>query len=393
MRHRPMVPVQKCPITSNLNNLKNLKNLKNYNNRRMTAPSQFDIDLEDFVQFLQLVRSLSPNTVSAYRSDVEFFFEFLKDPASFGIQLPKVAGPRDATPDHLGKFLRIGYDNDITQRSQARRLSAIKAFYKFLDAGCNPCDQVAVPKLARKLPTVLSVDEVLSIIEQVDLTEPEGSRNRAILEMLYSCGLRVSELVNLKLSDLFFNEGFIRIVGKGNKQRLIPIGEYAITAVEDYRPARWSVLQRAKTIGGSGGKHSSGGKSSSPGSKHSSGGKRSSPGIGKLSTSMSAKGAGKGSAKGIDEDVLFLNRRGGKLTREMVFNIVKRYSEQAGINKDVSPHTFRHSFATHLVENGADLRVVQDMLGHSSILTTEIYTHIGKQLWMQDILEHHPARK
>ncbi|MBR4883331.1 MAG: tyrosine-type recombinase/integrase, partial [Bacteroidales bacterium] len=270
----------------------------------MSAPSQFDIDLEDFVQFLQLVRSLSPNTVSAYRSDVEFFFEFLKDPASFKIQLPKLADPRDATPEHLGKFLRIGYDNDITQRSQARRLSAIKAFYKFLDAGCNPCDQVAVPKLARKLPTVLSVDEVLSIIEQVDLTEPEGSRNRAILEMLYSCGLRVSELVNLKLSDLFFNEGFIRIIGKGNKQRLIPIGEYAINAVEDYRPSRWSVLQRAKTIGGSGGKHISGGTSVA-----------SSSGTGKLRTSKSAKGAGKGStkgagkgsSKGIDEDLLFLN--------------------------------------------------------------------------------------
>lgn len=326
------------------------------------------------MQFLQLVRSLSPNTVAAYRSDVEFFFAFLKDPEKFGIMLPKLSDPRQATPDHLGKFLRIGYDNDITQRSQARRLSAIKAFYKFLDAGCNPCDQVAVPKLARKLPTVLSVDQVLSIIEQVDLTEPEGFRNRAILEMLYSCGLRVSELVNLKLSDLFFNEGFIRIIGKGNKQRLIPIGEYAISAVEDYRPVRWSVLQRAKTIGGSGGKHSS-------------------SGTGNLRTSKSVKGAGIGSAKGIDEDVLFLNRRGGKLTREMVFNIVKRYSEQAGIDKEVSPHTFRHSFATHLVENGADLRVVQDMLGHSSILTTEIYTHIGKQLWMQDILEHHPARK
>ena len=327
----------------------------------MSVLTQFDIDLEDFVQFLQLERSLSPNTVAAYRSDVEFFFEFLKDPEKFGIMLPKLSDPRLATPDHLGKFLRIGYDNHITQRSQARRLSAIKAFYKFLDAGCNPCDQVAVPKLARKLPTVLSVDEVLSIIEQVDLTEPEGSRNRAILEMLYSCGLRVSELVNLKLSDMFLNDGFIRIIGKGNKQRLVPIGEYAINAVEDYRPHRWSVLQHAKSIGGSGGKHTTGRKRTS--------------------------------GKGVDEDVLFLNRRGGKLTREMVFNIVKRYAEQAGIEKEVSPHTFRHSFATHLVENGADLRVVQDMLGHSSILTTEIYTHIGKQLWMQDILEHHPARK
>ena len=355
----------------------------------MSAPTQFDIDLEDFVQFLQLVRSLSPNTVSAYRSDVELFFEFLKDPESFKIQLPKVTNPREATPEHLGKFLRIGYDNAITQRSQARRLSAIKAFYKFLDAGCNPCDQVAVPKLSRKLPTVLSVDEVLSIIEQVDLTEPEGPRNRAILEMLYSCGLRVSELVNLKLSDLFFNEGFIRIIGKGNKQRLIPIGEYAITAVEDYRPARWTVLQHAITIGGSGGKHISGtGKL-----RISESAKGAAKGAAKGVVKGSGRGTSKGSGKGVEEDVLFLNRRGGKLTREMIFNIVRRYAEQAGINKEVSPHTFRHSFATHLVENGADLRVVQDMLGHSSILTTEIYTHIGKQLWMQDILDHHPARK
>lgn len=334
----------------------------------MSAPTQFDIDLQDFVQFLQLVRSLSHNTISAYRSDLVHFFEFLKDPESFQIRLPKVSDPRYATPEHLTKFLRIGYDNDITQRSQARRLSAIKAFYKYIGAANNPCDQVAVPKLARKLPTVLSVDEILSIIEQVDLTEPEGSRNRAILEMLYSCGLRVSELVNLKLSDLFMDDGFIRIIGKGNKQRLVPIGEYAINAVENYRPARWTVLQHAKTIGGSGGKHQS-----------------ITSGKGKLGSSKSGKG--------VDEDVLFLNRRGGKLTREMVFNIVRRYAAEAGIDKEVSPHTFRHSFATHLVENGADLRVVQDMLGHSSILTTEIYTHVGKQLWMQDILEHHPARK
>ena len=333
----------------------------------MSVITQFDIDLADFTQFLQLVRSLSPNTVAAYRSDIGHFFEFLKNPKAFKISLPKLTDPRAATPEYLTKFLRTGYDKAITQRSQARRLSAIKAFYKYIGAANNPCDQVAVPKLSRKLPTVLSVDEVLSIIEQVDLTEPEGARNRAILEMLYSCGLRVSELVNLKLSDLFLDDGFIRIVGKGNKQRLVPIGEYAINAVEDYRPARWAVLQHAKTIGGSGGKHTSG-----------------RPGSNRLSAPKTGKG--------VDEDTLFLNRRGGKLTREMVFNIVKKYAERAGIEKEVSPHTFRHSFATHLVENGADLRVVQDMLGHSSILTTEIYTHVGKQLWMQDILDHHPLR-
>ena len=324
----------------------------------MAKKNQFDIDLEDFTSFLQLERSLSANTIAAYRSDLEHFFHFLRNPDSFQIPLPALSDPKKATSEYLDKYIRIGYDNSLSQRSQARRLSSIRAFYKFLDIECNPCDRIVTPKISRHLPIVLSVDEVLSIIDQVDISEPEGLRNRAILEMLYSCGLRVSELVSLRLSDLYFDDGFIRVIGKGNKQRLIPVGEYAITAVEEYRKWRWETLQTALSNGGSGGKHKI-----SPNSK-----------------------------RNIAEELLFVNRRGGKLTREMVFIIVKKFAEKAGIQKEVSPHTFRHSFATHLVENGADLRVVQDMLGHSSILTTEIYTHVSAQKWMKDILDHHPMK-
>lgn len=302
--------------------------------------------LLDFVSYLRLERSLSGHTVSSYLSDLKQFALFLGE-----------VPPQGVTPEHISEFLRRGYEEGISKRSQARRISSIKAFYKFTqmqDGGENPCAAIDTPKNSRYLPTVLSVEEVEAILASVDLSRPEGSRNRAILEMLYSCGLRVSELVDLRLSDLFFKDSFIRVTGKGDKQRLVPVGEPAVQAVENYLPARWETLSGAKKGRG----------------KHI------------VSASLAPEA----------ENTLFLNRRGGKLTREMVFLIVKRQAEAAGITKEISPHTFRHSFATHLVENGADLRVVQQMLGHESILTTEIYTHVSSQQWMKNILEHHPQR-
>ena len=272
----------------------------------------YETTLLDFRDYLKLERSLSPNTLAGYTSDVRKYFDALR---ADGI------APADASADDIAHFLEGQVKAGISKRSQARVVSSVKALYRFLDtegtlpAG-NPCDKLAAPKINAYLPTVLSVEEVLAILDSVDLSKPEGHRNRAILEVLYSCGLRVSELVNLKISDLFPDEQFIRVFGKGSKQRLVPIGEPALRAI----------------------------------------------------------------------------RLGGKLSREMVFHIVKEQAALAGIQKEISPHTFRHSFATHLVENGADLRVVQQMLGHESILTTEIYTHIDTRKWQETILKYHPAR-
>ena len=229
----------------------------------------------------------------------------------------------------------------LSKRSQARLVSSLRSFYDFLveekRLKDNPCDSLVIPRLNPHLPGVLTYDEVKAILESVDLSKPEGHRNRAMLEVLYSCGLRVSELVNLHISDLFPDDGFIRIIGKGNKQRLVPLGEPARDQIKFWMEDR-RLLKPKKDA----------------------------------------------------EDILFLNRRGGKLSRVMVFNIVRDQAALAGIRKEISPHTFRHSFATHLVENGADLRVVQEMLGHESILTTEIYTHIDTRKWQETILRYHP---
>ena len=295
----------------------------------------YETTLLDFRDYLKLERSLSPNTLAGYTSDVRKYFDALR---ADGI------APADASADDIAHFLEGQVKAGISKRSQARVVSSVKALYRFLDtegtlpAG-NPCDKLAAPKINAYLPTVLSVEEVLAILDSVDLSKPEGHRNRAILEVLYSCGLRVSELVNLKISDLFPDEQFIRVFGKGSKQRLVPIGEPALRAIRLYREIRDAGPVRKNA-----------------------------------------------------EDILFLNRRGGKLSREMVFHIVKEQAALAGIQKEISPHTFRHSFATHLVENGADLRVVQQMLGHESILTTEIYTHIDTRKWQETILKYHPAR-
>jgi len=294
----------------------------------------YETTLLDFKAHLKLERSMSPNTIAGYTSDIRKYFETLHRQ---GIE------PADASIDEISRFLQEQVEAGVTKRSQARTISSLKALYRFLDAEgqlrANPCDKIIAPKINPYLPTVLSVEEVLRILESVDLSQPEGHRNRCILEVLYSCGLRVSELVNLRISDLFLDEQFIRVLGKGSKQRLIPIGEPAIRAILLYRQLRDA-----------------------------------------------------GPVQKTAEDILFLNHRGGRLSRVAVFNIVKEHARIAGIQKDISPHTFRHSFATHLVENGADLRVVQQMLGHESILTTEIYTHVDTRKWQDTILKYHPAR-
>ena len=290
--------------------------------------------LSDFISFMRLERSLSANTVESYSTDIREMFDFL---AERGID-----SPEKASGDDLNAFLAFLQETGIVgKRSEARKISAIKALYKWLElekrVDKNPCDLLDSPKLNRHIPTVLSVEEVEAILDSVDLSQPEGHRNRAILETLYSCGLRVSELVDLHLTDLYFDDNFIKVFGKGSKERLVPIGDPAIKTIRFY---------------------------------------------------LEKRNAGPVDPK--CEDIVFLNRYGRKLTREMVFHIVKEQAEAAGITKSISPHTFRHSFATHLVENGADLRSVQEMLGHSSILTTEIYTHIDTRKWQRTILDHHP---
>jgi integrase/recombinase XerD len=268
---------------------------------------------------------MSENTINSYLSDLKKFRIFVSDSGT-------------VTTDDLSRFIDYQQDMGISKRSQARLVSALRTFYRFLElegvVKDNPTDKLGSPKISKYLPVVLSLDEVERIISSVDLSDPLGHRNKAILETLYSCGLRVSELVGLKISDLFLDDSFIRVTGKGNKQRLVPIGE----------PAKEAILHYIKQTG-----------------------------------RLFSK-----------EDILFLNRRGKPLTRVMVFNIVKIYTAKAGVTKSISPHTFRHSFASHMVENGADLRVVQQMLGHESILTTEIYTHIDTQKWEKEILDHHP---
>ena len=294
--------------------------------------------LSDYRSWLRIERSLSPNTVSSYLNDI----------AKLRKMYPE-RDPGELDGEDLSAFISSEVEHGISKRSQSRTVSSLKSFYGFLEIegrlsgedGRNPADTIDSPKISRHIPTVLSVDEVDRILSSVDLSVPEGHRNQAILEVLYSCGLRVSELVSLRISDLFPEDSFIRVIGKGDKQRLVPIGEPAIRAVQLYL----SQTRRA------------------------------------FATNTKK-----------DEDILFLNRRGGKMSRQMVFLIIKRQCEIAGITKEISPHTFRHSFATHLVENGADLRAVQQMLGHESILTTEIYTHIDSRKWQQSILAHHPRK-
>lgn len=291
----------------------------------------------DFSTYLKLERSLSQNTIDAYCSDIIKLERFLESSSNES----GVNNFGGATSETLNLFITSLFGKNLSKRSQARLISSLRAFYKFLEmegvVEKSVAEMLDSPKVKPYLPVVLSVEEIENILNGIDLSAPEGHRNRAIIEMLYSCGLRVSELVNLRISDLFFNEGFIRVMGKGSKQRLIPVGVPAVEAVNFYLSQR-----KFMTI---------------------------------------AKNA---------QDTLFLNRRGSKLSREMIFLIIKKESNRAGIVKEISPHTFRHSFATHMVENGADLRVVQEMLGHESILTTEIYTHVNSEKWRESILRCHP---
>lgn len=284
--------------------------------------------LSDYTYYLKIERAMSPNTVASYSSDVRDFFH----------AVPVI--PADVESQDIMDYLASR--NKLSKRSQARILSSLRSFFDWLvaegDRKDNPCEVVDSPKLGRYLPEVLSVDEVSAILESVDLSTWNGKRDRAILEVLYGCGLRVSEAVNMLISQVYLDEGFVRIVGKGNKERIVPIGEMAVEAVRNYLVVRPEPAELKY------------------------------------------------------EDILFLNKYGKNLSRVAMFNLVKRQAMVAGIQKEISPHTFRHSFATHLIENGADLRVVQEMLGHESILTTEIYTHIDSSTWQRAILEYHPRK-
>ena len=284
-----------------------------------------------FRQYLVYEKGLSPKSVEAYLHDVLLLADFLGE--------DKIA---DATFEELQKFLKHLYDSDFNARSQARIVSGMRAFYRYLiyarQREDDPTELLDAPKIGMHLPDVLTVEEIQRIMEVIDLSTPEGHRNRAMIEVMYGCGLRVSELVTLRLSNLFFEDGFIKVVGKGNKERLIPIGKTAINAVNQYVEGKRKLLKIKKG----------------------------------------------------EEDYVFLNRRGAHLTREMVFMLVKKWVTAAGIDKTVSPHTFRHSFATHLIEGGADLRAVQEMLGHESITTTEIYTHLDQDYLRTNIALFHP---
>ncbi len=294
--------------------------------------------IKSFKNYLKLEKSLSKNSIEAYLADVEKLTQFV-DSNFNGLS------PTQIDLSHLRAFIQWIAEIGISARSQARIISGLKAFFKFLlleeIIQNNPTELLEGPRLSRKLPEVLSIQEINLIEAQIDRSKPEGERNFAIIETMYSCGLRVSEVIALQISNLYFNEGFIRVTGKGQKERLIPIGSLAIKAINRYK----NEVRLHQTI------------------------------------------------KPQFEDIVFLNRRGAKLTREMVFMIVKDLTLKAGIQKNVSPHTFRHSFATHLVEGGADLRAVQEMLGHESITTTEIYTHLDRDFLKSAILQFHPRKK
>ncbi|MDQ6479780.1 site-specific tyrosine recombinase XerD [Dyadobacter sp. LHD-138] len=291
--------------------------------------------IKHFKNYLRLERSFSDNSVQAYVRDTEKLAEYLELAA---INL----SPVDIKEEHLLAFLKYLSDLGLSAHTQARMLSGIKAFYKYLllenEITEDPTELIEAPRLPRKLPDVLSYEEIEQMLQSIDHSTPEGTRNRAIIEVLYSSGLRVSELVGLQLTFCYFDIGFIRILGKGDKVRLVPIGKEAIKYTQLYLDHVRSEIEVKKD----------------------------------------------------SEDILFLNRRGGQLSRVMVFLIIKDVAEKAGISKNVSPHTFRHSFATHLIEGGASLRAVQEMLGHESITTTEIYTHLDRDYLRQIITEFHP---
>lgn len=292
----------------------------------MLVPRQI---IPEYASYLRIERAMSENTVSSYVSDLTLFFDSLSK------------APEEISADDIMTY--FSDRRSISKRTQARILSAMRSFFNYLILEGyitdNPCDRVDAPKTGRRLPEVLSVENVDAMISSVDTASWTGLRDRALLEVMYGCGLRVSEAVTLKISDIFFREGFVRIIGKGDKQRLVPLGDMASEALGSYLQARPEPDDPKNS------------------------------------------------------DYVFLNVRGGRLSRVSAFNLVKSAALAAGITKTISPHSLRHSFATHLIANGADLRAVQEMLGHESILTTEIYTHIDPATWQAVILKSHPRKK
>lgn len=291
--------------------------------------------IKSYSHYLKLEKSLSVNSIEAYMRDLKK----LSDYAKYELIDKK---PSDLTLKNLQDFLLFLFDLGLSARSQARIISAIKGFYSFLRyenaIENNPSTLLEAPKLGRKLPVVLSIDEIDLLQNSIDMSKADGQRNRAIIETLYSCGLRVSELTNLKISDLYRNDGFFRVTGKGSKERLVPAGRRVLHEIDTYLQNRRSELK----------------------------------------------------IQAGHQDFIFLNRRGKQLTRVMIFTIIKDLCTTSGIQKTISPHTFRHSFATHLLEGGADLRAIQEMLGHESISTTEIYTHLDRQFLKETIVSFHP---
>ena len=289
--------------------------------------------ITEFVSFLKIEKGLSSNSIIAYQNDVDKLAGYCSD---------RKIKIKDIEYIHLKSFVTELYDLGLSARSQARIISGIKQFFSYLMLenliNQDPSSLLEQPKLGRKLPEVLSIEEVDLLIAAVNLNSNEGSRNRAMLEVLYSCGLRVSELVNLKFTDLFYDEGFVRVIGKGNKERLVPLSKSVELEISTYQEKMRSKLD----------------------------------------------------IKDGHENFIFLNRRGKQLTRVMVFLIIKDLAAKINLKKSISPHTFRHSFATHLIEGGANLRAIQEMLGHESIITTEIYTHLDQSFLKEAILSYHP---
>lgn len=297
---------------------------------------KWDHALQDYRHYLKLERGLSANSIENYSLDLIKLIRYL-DVNEIQVSPLRIS---DKT---IQEFI-YSVSKELNARSQSRLISGLRSFFSFLVfedyRKDNPLDLMESPKIGRKLPDTISIAEVDKIIAAVDLSKNEGERNRAIIETLYGCGLRVSELIDLKISDLFFKEGFIKVTGKGDKQRFVPISEYTVKYINIYKE-EVRIHQNIKPEA---------------------------------------------------TDTLFLNRRGNKLTRAMIFTIVRRLTEAAGIRKKVSPHTFRHSFATHLLENGADLRAIQQMLGHESITTTEVYVHVDRSHLRQVMEEFHPRK-
>ncbi|WP_062127532.1 site-specific tyrosine recombinase XerD [Geofilum rubicundum] len=295
----------------------------------------WESEISEFKNYLKLEKGLSDNSIHAYVTDLYKLVQYLRDQGFKD-------GPEHVTLSHLKDLMEWVNGRGISPRTQARIISGIKSFYKFLlieeKVEKDPTALLEAPRVGRKLPEILTVEEIDTVINAVDTRKPEGQRNKAILETLYSCGLRVSELIDLKISNLFFESGFVKIEGKGNKERLVPISTKAIKEINLYL----SEYRRTLKI------HP----------EH--------------------------------EDILFLNRRGKKLSRVMIFTIIKNITNKLNIAKNISPHTFRHSFATHLIDGGANLRAVQEMLGHESIITTEIYTHLDKEYLKNTITQYHP---